>query len=193
MEPKKRARITVKGKVQMVGFRNFVIELMKSLNLKGYANNLPDGKVKIVCEGGKREIEDLSGKIKKSPPRFARVDSAELEWQKFIGDLNEPERAGEDVPTKKKEATLNDVVNVLTRMDMKLEIGNERLGSIDGKQDKMLEKQDQMLGKQDQMLEKLDSFHQDTVQRFDKLDAKYGLLSEIMKEISESLRKIAEK
>ncbi len=178
MEPKKRARITVKGKVQTVGFRGFVTELMKSMNLKGYAKNLPDGNVEIVCEGRKEEIEELSGKIRKSPPHFARVDSAEPEWQKYVGDLDEPERLGKDVP-KKKGATLDDVVNVLTKMDMKLEIGNERLGSIDGKQDKMLEK--------------LDSFHQDTVQRFDTLDTKYGKISEIMAEISKSLRKIAEK
>ena len=76
-----RAGIIVEGDVQMVGFRGFVIKQMKSLKLKGRADNLPDGTVKILCEGEKDKIKELIAGIKETTPHFARVDSVEPEWQ----------------------------------------------------------------------------------------------------------------
>jgi len=181
-----RARIIVKGEVQKVGFRGFVIEQMKSLRLNGYADNLPDGTVEILCEGEKDRIEELITQVRETPPHFAQVELAEPEWQEYVGDLKEPERRGDDIP--KKEATLGDVVNVLKSFDQKAEILNERVGDVasnteiivsntrtmasntedmattlmafrgesGNNQKQMLQKQDQMLEKQDQMLEKQD-------------------------------------
>jgi len=50
-----RAKIIVKGEVQRVGFRTFIKNIADSLNLnlEGFAENLPDGDLKIVCEGEK--------------------------------------------------------------------------------------------------------------------------------------------
>ena len=38
------------------------------------------------------------------------------------------------------------------------------------------------------MLDKLDDFHQDTMQRFDSLDVKYGRIAENMERILEELK-----
>jgi acylphosphatase len=55
----KRANIFVSGNVQMANFRGFVKTLADSLEIKGYADNLPDGRVQIVCEGEEESILKL--------------------------------------------------------------------------------------------------------------------------------------
>jgi acylphosphatase len=45
-----RAEIIVEGKVQKVGYRDYVQEVARSLNVKGYVENLKYGLVKIICE-----------------------------------------------------------------------------------------------------------------------------------------------
>ncbi len=124
----KRARITVKGDVQNVGFRSFLIEQMNALELKGHVENLSDGTVEVLCEGDKEKIEELVNIIKETPIQFARVDLAEPQWYEYVGDLNEPERRGKDVP--KKGATLDDLLYVLKSFDSKAEILNTRIGGM---------------------------------------------------------------
>ena len=51
-----RTKITVKGIVQGVGFRPFVYNLAKSLNLKGYVINSSKG-VTIEIEGEKKDAK----------------------------------------------------------------------------------------------------------------------------------------
>ena len=46
-----RKRFIVKGRVQRVGYRAMVLAFADVNNLKGYARNLPDRTVEIVCEG----------------------------------------------------------------------------------------------------------------------------------------------
>jgi len=173
---KTRAIITLKGEVQKVDFRSSIVGQMKSLKLNGYAENLPDGMVKVLCEGEKEKIEELINKIKETPPHFARVDSAEPEWQEYVGDLKEPERRGADVPV---EGTQEKMLKVMQSFDRKAEtvvvtLGsmNKRLESIDEKQDKMLDKQDKMLDKQDQMLDKQDRTIEVLGEKIDNVGAK---------------------
>jgi acylphosphatase len=63
----KRANITIKGNVQMVGFRTFIKNIADLLNLKGFAENLENGSVKIVCEGERDKIDALVDSIKENP------------------------------------------------------------------------------------------------------------------------------
>jgi len=50
-----RYQIKVNGKVQGVWFRKYTQDKARSLNLKGYVKNLPDGKVYIEVESSKPE------------------------------------------------------------------------------------------------------------------------------------------
>ena len=45
-----KAEIIVKGAVQKAGYRDYVQEKARSLNVKGYVENLRDGSIRIVCE-----------------------------------------------------------------------------------------------------------------------------------------------
>ena len=63
-----RANIEIKGKVQMAGFRTFIKNIADSLNIKGFAENLADGSVRVVCEGEERGIKEFINAIKEKTP-----------------------------------------------------------------------------------------------------------------------------
>ena len=60
----KRANIIAKGKVQKVGYRDFVQDNARELGITGYVENLEDGNVKVVCEGEEPKIGDFIRGIK---------------------------------------------------------------------------------------------------------------------------------
>ena len=68
------AKIIINGKVQMVGFITFIKNSADSFDIKGFAENLPDGTVKIVCEGEKDKITEYISYIKQESPSFAVID-----------------------------------------------------------------------------------------------------------------------
>jgi len=70
-------KIIIHGKVQGVGFRNFVFLHAKKLNIKGYVKNNPDGTVEAVFEGDEDKINRMIELCKKGPER-ARVDKIDI-------------------------------------------------------------------------------------------------------------------
>jgi len=54
-----KAEITVKGAVQKAGYRDYVQEKARSLNIKGYVENQRDGSVRIVCEADEDTLKDF--------------------------------------------------------------------------------------------------------------------------------------
>ncbi|RKU07489.1 acylphosphatase [Candidatus Poribacteria bacterium] len=77
--------VLISGKVQGVGFRNFTQINAKQLGVNGYAKNLPNGKVEVIAEGDKAQLDALVALLKKGP-RFARVDSLEFDERPFTGE-----------------------------------------------------------------------------------------------------------
>jgi acylphosphatase len=183
----KRANIFVSGSVQMAGFRGFVKELAESLEIKGYADNLPDGRVKIVCEGEEESILKLKTSLKENPPPFSNVENTEIEFSAFKGEFTTFERKGADIIEESEDNTalLKKMVGYMKTFVDKSEVVNQRLGdvkvglgeikvSVDNmhvtlksvKEDTsaMLEKQDKMLEKQDATIDILKSVKEDTAQ-----------------------------
>ena len=77
-------RAEVRGKVQGVSFRYFVVEKAQSLGLKGYVTNLPDpNSLEVVAEGSRGGVEELLGHIRLGP-RWARVDEVEPSWAEAL-------------------------------------------------------------------------------------------------------------
>ncbi len=73
-------RATVRGRVQGVGFRDFVWRRARFLGLRGYVRNLPDGRsVEVVAEGEREALEQLLEYLREGP-RAARVDEVEVQW-----------------------------------------------------------------------------------------------------------------
>ena len=77
--------VLITGKVQGVGFRNFTQLNAKQLGINGYAKNLPNGKVEVVAEGNKAQLDALVALLKKGP-RYARVDSLHVDERPFTGE-----------------------------------------------------------------------------------------------------------
>lgn len=74
------ARIVVRGLVQGVGFRYFVLRHATRLNLSGYVQNLSNGDVEIEVQGDRSLVEELIKNVKVGP-RSARVTDLKVEWK----------------------------------------------------------------------------------------------------------------
>ena len=66
-------RWSIRGRVQGVGFRWFVMREAERLKLGGYVTNLPDGSVEVVSQGPEEALEKLEGQLRRGPSH-ARVD-----------------------------------------------------------------------------------------------------------------------
>jgi acylphosphatase len=62
-----RLDATVRGHVQGVGFRYFVIRRAMSLELTGWVSNEPDGSVRCVAEGSRASLEALLQALQDGP------------------------------------------------------------------------------------------------------------------------------
>lgn len=77
--------VLISGKVQGVGFRNFTQINAKQLGVNGYAKNLRNGKVEVVAEGDKLQLNALMKKLKQGP-RASRVENIKIEERAFTGE-----------------------------------------------------------------------------------------------------------
>ena len=59
----KRLTAYVSGKVQKTGYRARVLAIARDFSLKGYVQNLDDGRVKVVAEGEAGDLESLLGAL----------------------------------------------------------------------------------------------------------------------------------
>jgi len=76
----KTLRATVRGKVQAVGYRQFVLMKARSLGLTGYVCNGEDGcSVEVVAEGPVDILKDLLRHLSRGP-FLSRVDEVEESW-----------------------------------------------------------------------------------------------------------------
>jgi len=71
-----RLDLTVRGRVQGVGFRAFVLDAGRRLELDGWVQNEPDGSVRCVAEGPIARLDALAAAVTEGPPA-ARVDRVE--------------------------------------------------------------------------------------------------------------------
>ena len=81
-----RLKLTIRGRVQGVGFRFFTSRIANSLGLKGNVRNLGNGCVEVVAEGSKEMLEKLLSKAR-AGPSSAEVESVEVEWGKESGEF----------------------------------------------------------------------------------------------------------
>lgn len=82
----KRVKLRISGIVQGVGFRAFVWRNARSLGLKGYVRNVPDGTVEVVAEGEESTLRKLVELCRRGP-MLARVDSVVEEWSEPTGEF----------------------------------------------------------------------------------------------------------
>jgi acylphosphatase len=72
-------RLTLRGRVQGVSFRDFTKRLADRLGLVGYVENMADGTVQAVAEGRRSSMGGFIEALMAGPPQ-ARVSSVDTEW-----------------------------------------------------------------------------------------------------------------
>lgn len=70
----------MRGRVQLVMFRDFVQRKGSGLGLTGTVRNLPDGTVEVVAQGERAKLEQLITKLHKGS-LLSRVDAVEVAWR----------------------------------------------------------------------------------------------------------------
>lgn len=82
----KRLEVLVKGRVQMVMFRDYVKRGARRLGLSGFVKNNPDGTVTAIAEGEEELLNQLVIRIKKGS-LLSRVDSVDERWLQPNGEF----------------------------------------------------------------------------------------------------------
>ena len=83
-----RAEFIISGTVQGVGFRYFVYSKAKLLGLSGYTQNLFDGTVRTIAEGGKRSVDELHNYLKQGPT-MSYVDKVQADYYDYTGEFSD--------------------------------------------------------------------------------------------------------
>ncbi|MGE4554914.1 MAG: tRNA pseudouridine(55) synthase TruB [Candidatus Paceibacterota bacterium] len=78
----------LKGRVQGVGFRFFVFNIAKAMNICGRVMNLKDGGLFLEGKGAFKDLEVFLNKIKKGPP-LAKVESIEVLFEKPTSNFSD--------------------------------------------------------------------------------------------------------
>ena len=66
--PMKALAIAVKGRVQRVGYRRYVLDVAQEEGVSGTIKNLPDGSVSIFAQGTARQLGSFLKKARNPPP-----------------------------------------------------------------------------------------------------------------------------
>lgn len=75
------------GRVQGVGFRYFVNQRAADLPITGWVRNLSDGRVELLAEGNRADLEPFIAAVKQGP-RGAQVTDIDLDWGDAKGSLS---------------------------------------------------------------------------------------------------------
>ena len=82
-----RLKAVVRGEVQGVGFRWSVQRKAGELGLTGYAENLPDGSVRVEAEGDPDRLDQLEAFLHQGP-RWAEVRAVDAERTPATGEFH---------------------------------------------------------------------------------------------------------
>ena len=139
----KRLTLMVSGDVQRAGYRDRVIEFGRSLGLTGYAENLPDGRVRVVAEGEEGRLE-LLREYADIRNALINVEGVESSFSAATGEFSNFFKLVSEGETDE-------------RLDTAAELLKELIDATKEGFNKLVEGQGMMLGKQDSMLGKQDS------------------------------------
>lgn len=81
-----RLHAVVEGRVQGVGFRNFVIAQAGRLDLTGWVRNTSEGHVEVTAEGPRADLEKLLAALYQGP-RSAYVIEISYDWLPATGEF----------------------------------------------------------------------------------------------------------
>ena len=71
-------RLVIHGRVQGVWYRDWTVQAARSLGLRGWVRNCPDGTVEAMLEGDEETVREMVRRMHEGPPaaRVDRIDEA---------------------------------------------------------------------------------------------------------------------
>lgn len=85
-EPLQRLHAIIEGRVQGVGFRMYVLEKARSLQLTGWTRNRWNGDVEVLAEGTRPALDVFLNYLRSGPPA-ATVINLNAEWSEASGEF----------------------------------------------------------------------------------------------------------
>ena len=147
----KRFVATARGRVQRVGYREYVYNETFERNISGYVKNLDTGEVEIVAEGNEKDLRDFINEINIIRRPIA-VRSFTVRWEEATGKYADFEILRGDIQEETFER-MDYAGNLLHSMDTKFDLMLDKQDLMLDKRDQNLQLQHTMLDKQDQMLQ----------------------------------------
>jgi len=83
----KRLHIFIKGRVQGVGFRYFVLSAAVEIQLTGWVRNRRDGSVEVLAEGAEEDLNMLLRALQRGPSS-SNVTEVIPEWSEASGEFS---------------------------------------------------------------------------------------------------------
>lgn len=109
-------KLTVSGKVQGVGFRNWVFKTASGRRINGYIKNLKNGNVLIIAAGKEKDVEDFIHVVKTKKTSKIKVTGVKEQ------DWTEPVKIGFDViKSQPNVRRLRNELNSLKKKNKELE------------------------------------------------------------------------
>lgn len=68
------------GKVQGVGYRDYVQNCAREMNLMGYVNNKPDGSVEVLAQGTPDELKEFVERLNAGSP-LSHIESVGVDFR----------------------------------------------------------------------------------------------------------------
>ncbi|MDD4650826.1 MAG: acylphosphatase [Methanothrix sp.] len=101
----KRLTALVSGKFQRVGYRARFIQLANGLGLKGFVENLSDGRVRIIAEGddGKMKLFEEAIDIKNTFIQVINIEKKHLQPNREFSRFYKPLEQVRRIPAWMKE------------------------------------------------------------------------------------------
>lgn len=186
-----RARITVGGKVQRVGYREKVQEIARELGIAGKVQNLKSGEVEIICEGEKQNVEDF---IKAIEIRDGLIEVKKITrtFEEPIGEFKHFEIGYGEVQEELTEsigAGRRELIAIRETLGEKIDTGFSKMDSnfqtLGGKVDAAGKNLIEVGGKIDAGFSKMDS-------NFHGIDSKYDVVSKELKSINANISRLAD-
>jgi acylphosphatase len=88
MTGKARAHVLISGRVQGVAYRYFAEKYAKSFGITGWVKNLYDGRVEVLAQGDREDLDLFLARLKEGP-RLALVEDFDVTWEEFTDEFQD--------------------------------------------------------------------------------------------------------
>ena len=80
--------LIISGRVQGVGFRAYVLDRARNLEVNGWVKNRLDGKLELIVQGKENNIKEMLSMLEEGPA-WARVDNIDIKNKTLNNEITD--------------------------------------------------------------------------------------------------------